>query len=437
MWSPHSWQSCPVQQAVEYKDPAGFDKVLIKLSKQPPLVTVNEIEQLNQLLVEVAEGKRFLLQGGDCAESFAECSEQNISDKFKVILQMSLILLHGCQKPVLRVGRVAGQYAKPRSNTSETQNRLTLPCYRGDLINNAMFCRHGRQADPNRMLEGYHYAAATLNYIRAMMHDGCTHLQNINDWALPTSLKTSSRHQKVISEIDDSLKFMTAFNGLNHAAINNIDHFFSSHEALHLPYETALTRLVNDKWYNLSTHFPWLGIRTANLNSAHIEYIRGIENPVAIKIGPEATPKYIQELVNKLNPNNQIAKLMLITRLGADQVKNNLPDLIKAVQDTNLSVIWSCDPMHGNTKTTSLGLKTRYMDDILKELELAISIHKQHNNYLGGIHLELTGEHVTECIGGQSLLTEQDLSKAFKSLVDPRLNYEQAIELSLELSQWI
>lgn len=435
MWTPNSWKDFPIQQSVKYPDQNIYNSVTKTLACWPPLVTPGEIDKLKRRLTLVAEQKSFILQGGDCAESFQASNTDEITNKFKILLQMSVILIYGLRKPIVRVGRIAGQYAKPRSSDSETQNNITLPSYRGDLINQGEFSEHARQPDPNRMLQGYHHAAMTLNYIRALVNGGFADLHKPHLWDLDfvQHAEHSQDYANIINAISDALSFVQTIDGLNESSLSKIDDLYTSHEALHLPYETALTREVEGQWYNLSTHFPWIGMRTADLNGAHLEYLRGLANPIAIKIGPSVTPALLSELVKTLNPQNELGKLMLITRFGANQIENLLPDLIKATQDSNISVIWSCDPMHGNTRNTSRGGKTRHFDDIVSELTHAINIHQQQDSYLGGVHLELTGENVTECIGGARGLNEEDLERAFKSLVDPRLNYEQSLEVAFQI----
>lgn len=435
MWSPTSWQSLPILQNVEYPDQNQLEKAITDLSNCPPLVTPGEVDNLTAHLAKVSAGKSFLLQGGDCAESFSECHTNNITNKFKIMLQMSVILLYGLRKPIIRVGRIAGQYAKPRSSNIETKGNISLPSYRGDLINQGGFTEKERVPDPLRMLQGYNHAAITLNYLRALVNGGFADLKNPQKWNLDfvKHSEHSREYFSIINSISNALDFINTIGGLTEGKLTKIDDFFTSHEALHLPYESALTRNINGKFYNLSTHFPWIGMRTADLEGAHIEYLSGIENPVGIKIGPQTTTSSIKKLVNKLNPNNKAGKLMLITRFGAKKIEKLLPDLIKAVQDTGKQVIWSSDPMHGNTINTKKGGKTRNFDDICNEASLALELHTRHGSHLGGVHLELTGDDVTECIGGARALDETDLERAFKSLVDPRLNYEQSIEIAFQI----
>ncbi len=432
-WDPTSWQAKPTAQQTIYPDSKAVKKVIAKLSQLPPLVTSFEIEELKTQLGEAALGRRFLLQGGDCAESFADCNAHAITNKLKILLQMSLILLHGLRKPIIRVGRMAGQYAKPRSAESEAQNDVILPSYRGDLINRAPFTENDRIPDPDLMLEGYHYSALTLNYLRALVDSGFANLMHPEYWQLDFVQHSplATEYQTMVNSLRDALNFLKTVAGLQTSNLQRVD-FYTSHEALQLLYEQALTRRTDDgRWYNLSTHFPWVGMRTAQLEGAHIEYIRGIANPVAIKVGPNMTKEWLTNLIETLNPNNEPGRLTLIHRLGANKIQDHLPPLIEMVKATGSTVLWICDPMHGNTQTTKEGIKTRRFDDILQELQHAFAIHQQMGSYLGGVHIELTGDDVTECVGGARGLSEDDLKRAYKSLCDPRLNYEQALEMAM------
>lgn len=433
-WRLTSWQKKSATQQVDYPSIAELEMVVQELSSLPPLVTPLEIASLKTQLAAAAQGKCFLLQGGDCAESFSECNAQVITDKMRILLQMSLILIHGLQKPIVRVGRIAGQYAKPRSSENETQNNLTLPAYRGDLINAVEFSKETRTPDPWRMLQGYQYAALTLNYVRALVSGGFADLYHAEYWELDFAKhsKFAAEYHRIANSLRDSLRFIKTIGNLPEA-LRHVD-FFTSHEALHLFYEQALTREINNNWYNLGTHFPWIGMRTAQPDSAHVEYLRGIQNPIAIKVGPQMTPSHLKQLIELLNPNNESGRLTLITRLGAQHIQKYLPKMIDAVRSAGIQVLWSCDPMHGNT-TTADGYKTRKFDDILSELKQAFNIHRESNSILGGVHFELTGENVTECIGGARGLKEGDLKHAYKTLVDPRLNYEQSLEMAMLIAQ--
>lgn len=431
-WHPALWQKKPYAHQTIYPSATALENTLTQLAELPPLVTPLEIESLKTQLGEAAQGQRFLLQGGDCAESFADCNAMAITNKLKILLQMSLILLHGLRKPVTRVGRMAGQYAKPRSAETETQNNVTLPSYKGDLINRAPFTEADRTPDPLQMIAGYNFSALTLNYIRALVDGGFADLMHPEYWQLDFVKHSplAEEYQAMVNSLRDSLDFFQAIAGLQMANLHRVD-FFTSHEALQLHYEQALTRQVEDKWYNLSTHFPWIGMRTAALDGAHIEYIRGISNPIGVKVGPNMTKSWLTELVETLNPNNEPGRLTLIHRMGAKKIKDFLPDFIETVKSTGITVLWSCDPMHGNTETTQDGIKTRRFDDILSELQQAFAIHHQMNSYLGGVHIELTGENVTECTGGARGLSDEDLKHAYTTLCDPRLNYEQALEMTM------
>lgn len=433
-WDLTSWQSKSVEQQVEYPSKKERDGIIAGLQALPPLVTPLEIEELKQQLAIAASGKAFLLQGGDCAESFADCNTEVILNKLRILLQISLILINGLRKPVIRVGRIAGQYAKPRSSNFETVNGITLPTYRGDLINSSAFEESARQPDPARMLKGYQYSALTLNYIRSLVGGGFANLFHSEYWNLDFAKESIMEHEyhKIVDRIQDALAFMKAIGSVTDA-MKRVD-FYVSHEALHLYYEQGLTRKQHDgKWYNIGTHYPWIGMRTATLDSAHVEYMRGIANPIAIKIGPTMTPQWLTALIEILNPNNEPGRLTLIHRFGAQHIAEKLPPLIAAVKSTGIQVLWSCDPMHGNTTTTNEGYKTRRFDVILSELEQAITIHRLYNSYLGGVHFELTGDEVTECVGGARGLTEENLKEAYRTLVDPRLNYEQSLEMAMRL----
>ena len=433
-WSPTSWRNMPATQQPDYPCAREVEEVVALMSRLPPLVTSWEIEALKAQIAEAAAGRRFLLQGGDCAETFADCESGNIASKLKILLQMSLVLVHGTRKRVIRVGRFAGQYAKPRTEDLETRDGITLPSYRGDLINAAGFTEAQRRPDPQRMLRGYERASLTLNFIRSLIDGGFADLHHPEYWDLGF-VKHSSRaaeYQQIVESIGESLRFMEALAGTSVGEINRVD-FFTSHDALHLPYEQAQTRQVprREGWYNLSTHLPWLGMRTCDPDGAHVEYMRGISNPIAVKIGPGMTTQWLRSLLDVLNPDNEPGRLMLIHRLGAGRISETLPPLIEMVRDSGSTVLWCCDPMHGNTERTDTGIKTRNFDHIVSEVQQAFDIHERLGTYLGGVHFELTGENVTECIGGARGLSEADLSRDYKSQVDPRLNYEQALELAM------
>lgn len=436
LWSPTSWQTHTALQQVVYSSREELELVLREIHHLPPLVTATEVDNLKNQLALAEQGLCFLLQGGDCAESFRDCNEQSITNKIRIMLQMSLILIHGLKKPVVRVGRMAGQYAKPRSSASETVNNTTLPSYRGDLINDAEFTAEARRPDPWRMLQAYQYAGLTLNYVRALTAGGFANLYHPEHWELEFAKNAPHvvEYHDIVKELRAALQFMQTIHSLPES-LRHVD-FYISHEALHLPYEQAVTKQVaRESWYNLGTHFPWIGARTAQPDSAHVEYLRGINNPIAIKVGPQMSPETLMQLLEILNPNCEHGRLTLITRLGATHISEKLPPLLKAVHKAGIPVLWSCDPMHGNTFTTGEGIKTRKFDDILTELKQAFVIHQEHGSHLGGVHFELTGDNVTECVGGARGLAEPDLQVAYKSLVDPRLNYEQALEMALLIAK--
>ena len=435
-WQPESWQARNAGQQPLYADPAAVKRVLAEIRRRPPLVTWGEVDKLRRQLAEAGRGERFVLQGGDCAESFDDCTAEPIANKLKILLQMSLVLVHGLKKRVVRVGRIAGQYAKPRSTDMETRGGVTLPSYRGDIINRAGFSAADRAANPELLLRGYEHAALTLNYVRAMVDGGFADLHHPELWDLDfvRNSPLEAEYRRIVQSIADSLSFMETISGQTLADSGRID-FFTSHEGLHLLYEQAQTVYVAEagRWYNLATHFPWIGMRTADLDGAHLEYFRGIANPIAVKAGPAMTPEHLSALCDVLNPNNELGRLTLIHRFGARRINDKLPALIEVVRKTNKQVLWICDPMHGNTETTASGLKTRRFENILEELESAFALHQQLGSILAGVHFELTGDDVTECTGGARGLTDTDLERAYKSQVDPRLNYEQALEMAMRI----
>jgi 3-deoxy-7-phosphoheptulonate synthase len=437
-WSPTSWQVKPAKQQPIYPDAKALRAILDQLSRLPPLVTSWEIERLKQQLGEAARGERFLLQGGDCSETFAECEPGAITRKLKILLQMSLVLAQGARKRIIRVGRFAGQYAKPRSSDTETRDNQALPCYRGDMVNGPAFSAPDRTPDPNRLLRAYERSALTLNFIRALVDGGFADLHHPEYWDLGFASKSpmAAEYRVLMNSLLDSLRFVETLTAGKLSDIERVD-FYTSHEALVLPYEQALTRQVPRRqgWYNLATHFPWVGDRTRSLEGAHVEYLRGISNPVAVKVGPTMAPDEAVQLAEILNPENEPGRLTFTTRLGAKEVERCLPPLVKAIQHAGRSVLWCCDPMHGNTEATSQGIKTRRFENILKELELTSRLLRNAGAHLGGVHFELTGENVTECLGGASGVTESDLTKEYRTAVDPRLNFEQALEMALLLAR--
>jgi 3-deoxy-7-phosphoheptulonate synthase len=436
-WSPTSWSARPAEQQPTYRDPAQLARVVAELGRLPPVVVSWEVDALKRQIAEAQRGQRFLLQGGDCAETFADCESGQIARKLKILLQMSLVLLHGLKKPVIRVGRFAGQYAKPRSADTETRDGVTLPSYRGDLVNRPGFTVAEREPDPELLLRGYERAALTLNFVRALVDGGFADLHHPEYWDLDFMRHSpwQDQYRQLVASISDSLDFFEAISGSRVHEASRAP-FYASHEALHLLYEQAQTRYLErwGRWYNLSTHLPWIGMRTARLGGAHVEYCRGIANPVGVKVGPSMDDAWVQGLCEILNPQREPGRLVLIHRLGAGQIEARLPPLIECVRATGVPVLWVCDPMHGNTETTRSGTKTRRFENIVAELEAAFRIHRQAGSYLGGVHFELTGEDVTECTGGARGLSDVDLARDYRSQVDPRLNVEQALELAMRIA---
>jgi 3-deoxy-7-phosphoheptulonate synthase len=436
-WSPQSWQGKNAIQQPNYPDPDQVARSLEQLSKLPPIVTSWEIEALKQHIALAQKGGAFILQGGDCAETFDDCTSDNIAQKLKILLQMSVVMLYGLKRPIVRIGRMAGQYAKPRSDDLETRDQTSLPSFRGDLVNHEPFTTADRTPDPDLMLRGYERAALTLNFVRSLIDGGFADLHHPENWDLDWVQRSplAQEYHKITESVSNSLDFFESLSGGPVHTASRVE-FYASHEGLHLPYEQAQTRFLphRQKWYNLTTHFPWIGMRTAQLDGAHAEYFRGITNPIGIKIGPGMTADWLAGLIQLLNPANEPGRLTLIHRFGAANVDQHLPGLIKSVQASGAEVLWMCDPMHGNTEATKEGYKTRRFDSILAELETAFRIHTELGSYLGGVHFELTGENVTECTGGARGLTDADLRRAYRTQVDPRLNYEQAMEIAMRIA---
>ncbi len=439
-WSPASWRSKPAAQQAVYTSEAALAQTVSQLASLPPLVTSWEIESLKSQLAEAAQGKRFLLQGGDCAEQFDDCTAETITNKLKILLQMSLVLVQGSGKPVIRVGRFAGQYAKPRSEDSETRAGTTLPSYRGDLVNRAGFTEAERTPEPQLLLRAYERSALTLNFIRALVKGGFADLHHPEYWDLDFARHSplAGEYHAMARRVAESLQFMENIAGVRAGEMEWVD-FFTSHEGLHLIYEEAQTRQAprREGWYNLCTHFPWIGMRTASPDGAHVEYFRGIANPIGVKIGPGMAPDELARLLDILHPGDEPGRLTLIHRFGHTRIGECLPRLIEAVRSSGKTVVWCCDPMHGNTRYTGGGIKTRHFDDILRELEQAFSIHRACGSSLAGVHFELTGEDVTECLGGARNLSDSDLKRAYRSEIDPRLNYEQSLEMAMLIARML
>jgi len=437
-WSPASWQQRVALQQPRYADRQAMEQALEELARQPALVMAEEVVQLKQALARAQEGKLFLLQGGDCAERFEDCTGAAIHTRLEHMEQMGLLLTHGLRRPIIRVGRLAGQYAKPRSADSECIDGVELPVYRGDIVNGHRFEASAREPDPQRMLQAHARSALTLNLARALMRKGFADLYQPSRWAFDW-LRQSPRadaQERLLGSLREALQLLEALRQEGGGSEPSA-HLHISHEALLLPYEQALTHYVpsHHGWFNLSTHFPWIGVRTADLEGAHVEYLRGIENPIAVKVGPATGRDQLLRLIERLNPDDEPGRLTLITRMGAQAIGNALPALIDAVRREGRRVLWVCDPMHGNTCSLGNGYKTRYFEHILAELEQAAELHAAHGSHLGGVHLEMSGEAVTECLGGAGNLTEADLPRNYRSSVDPRLNREQSLELALRLAQ--
>ena len=441
-WSPLSWKEKLALQQVVYPDRDKVEAAVERLKSFPPLVTSWGIERLRDLLADAAEGKRFVLQGGDCAETLADCKPDLLTAKVKILLKMSLVLTHGMKKPVIRIGRIAGQYAKPRSSDTETRDGVTLPSYRGDLINREEFTPEARRPDPFLMVEGYKHAALTLNFLRSLMETGFADLHHPEYWDLSflsrdhVSQEVRERLQKTTREMADALRFMEAIEETSFHELTRAE-FFCSHEALNLLYESAQTRTVPRRsgYYNLTTHLPWIGDRTRDVNGAHVEFMRGIKNPVGVKLGPSVKSDELKKLIEVLDPDAVKGRLVFITRFGADHIADHLPDLINTVSETGRKVVWLCDPMHGNTVKTESSIKTRNFDNILSELEQCIDIHRELGSVLGGVHFQMTGENVTECVGGASGVCESDLDLNYTSRCDPRLNFEQSLEMAFLIAE--
>ncbi len=439
-WTPDSWRSKPVLQMPQYPDAGALGDVEAQLATFPPLVFAGEARNLKKALARVAKGEAFLLQGGDCAESFAEHGANNIRDFFRVFLQMAVVLTYAGALPVVKAGRIAGQFAKPRSSPTEKVDGKELPSYRGDIINDIAFTAQARTPDPQRQLMAYRQSAATLNLLRAFATGGYANLASVHQWMLGflKDSPQSRRYKELADRISEALNFMRAC-GLDleaHPELRATD-FYTSHEALLLGYEQALTRIdsTTGDWYATSGHMIWIGDRTRQLDHAHVEYFRGIKNPIGLKCGPSLKPDELLKLADVLNPDNEPGRLTLITRFGNEKVGENLPGMIRAIQREGRSVVWSCDPMHGNTITSNTGYKTRPFDRILSEVKSFFSVHAAEGTHAGGVHLEMTGQDVTECLGGARAVTHESLSDRYHTVCDPRLNAEQSIDMAFLIAE--
>ncbi len=441
-WSIDSWRNLPIKQVPSYPDAQALEAVEQELGSYPPLVFAGEARALKEKLGEVAEGNAFLLQGGDCAESFKEFHPNNIRDTFKVMLQMAVVLTFGASCPVVKVGRMAGQFAKPRSSDTETINGVELPSYRGDVVNGIEFTEEARIPDPQRQIRAYNQSAATLNLLRAFAQGGFADLTKIHRWNLSfvDGSPAAERYSKLTTQIDEAVAFMQACGITAESApqLRETD-FYTSHEALLLGYEQALTRQdsLTGEWYDCSSHMLWIGDRTRQADHAHVEFLRGVKNPIGMKCGPTMDEDDLIRLIDILNPKNEAGRLTLIARMGADKVFDNLPRLVKRVKAEGRKVVWSCDPMHGNTIKASTGYKTRPFDSILSEVKNFFDVHKAEGTHAGGVHFEMTGTDVTECIGGAREVTEEALSDRYHTHCDPRLNGGQALELAFLMAEMI
>jgi 3-deoxy-7-phosphoheptulonate synthase len=439
-WSPDSWRTKPILQVPDYPDPAALAAVEARIASYPPLVFAGEARNLKQALASVAAGESFLLQGGDCAESFAEHHPDNIRDFFRVFLQMSVVLTYAAQMPVVKVGRIAGNFAKPRTSPTEKVGDVELMSYRGDNINGIEFTTEARTPDPNRIEMSYRQAAATLNLLRAFAQGGYANLEHVHQWMLGfvKDSPQGHRYQELADHISETVAFMRAcgIDADTTPQLRSTD-FFTSHEALLLGYEQAMTRVdsTSGEWYATSGHMIWIGDRTRQPDHAHVEFCRGVKNPIGLKCGPTSTPDGLLELIDILNPDNEPGRLTLIARFGADKVGRQLPGLIRAVAREGHKVVWSCDPMHGNTIKAASGYKTRPFDLILREVEEFFAIHRAEGTHPGGIHVEMTGKNVTECTGGAHAITDEDLHDRYHTHCDPRLNADQSIELAFLIAE--
>ncbi len=438
-WVKNTWRNKPRIQMPEYTDEAKLNAVEAQLTHYPPLVFAGETLTLKEQLAKASRGEAFLLQGGDCAESFSEFSADNLRDTFKVMLQMAMVLTYGAKVPVVKVGRVAGQFAKPRSAATETVNGVELPSYRGDIINGFDFTSEDRVPDPNRMLQAYTQAAASVNLLRAFSTGGLADVHNVHSWTLGyTEREEARKYREMAQRIQDALDFVSAtgIDATNSAKLSTVD-FFTSHEALLLEYEEALCRKDATTGLEVagSGHMLWIGDRTRQIDGAHVEFARGVANPIGLKCGPTTSEEDLKVLLETLNPENEAGRLTLIARFGAGKVGDHLPRLIKTVEEQGANVVWSCDPMHGNTVKSNSGYKTRPFDSVLQEVQEFFAIHRAEGTVAGGVHFEMTGKDVTECIGGIRAVTDEDLSSRYHTACDPRLNASQSLELAFLVAE--
>jgi 3-deoxy-7-phosphoheptulonate synthase len=442
IWKPNSWKDKPAKHLPNYSNAEKLKIVTDKLSNYPPLVFAGESRNLLKQLGEVSKGKAFLLQGGDCAESFSDFNPNNIRDSFKVILQMAVVLTFGASCPVVKVGRIAGQFAKPRSQDTEILDNIELESYKGDIINGIDFNEKSRTADPQRLIQAYNQSASSLNLLRAFAQGGYANLKQIHQWNLNFADDNiyKKKFEDMASRIDECISFMEAcgINDQNVRQMNETD-FYTSHEALLLPYEEALTRVdsTTGEWYDVSAHMLWVGDRTRQIDGAHIEFVRGIQNPIGLKVGPTTDINELIKIIEIVNPDNIAGRITLICRMGADKISSILPNIIKEIKKTDNKIVWACDPMHGNTIKASSGYKTRPLLNIISEIQQFFMIHRDEGTYPGGIHLEMTGQDVTECIGGIKEITENDLKSRYHTYCDPRLNASQSLELAFLLSDFL
>ncbi|MDX1641151.1 MAG: 3-deoxy-7-phosphoheptulonate synthase class II [Balneolaceae bacterium] len=439
-WHPLSWNEKEIEQLPEYPDTEELQAAFEELKSLPPLITSWEIAALKEKLARVSKGEAFLLQGGDCAETFDACKSPKLVNLLKVILQMSFIMIHEMGTEVVRVGRIAGQYAKPRSKDFEEINGEKVLNYRGDLINSIQPNKEARKPDPRRLLEAYQKSALSLNFLRALSDEGFADLQHPEQWELDFMHNNEfyKEYEHMVTSINNAIKFMETITPHRFNTVHKVD-LYTSHEALNLFYDSAQTRRVPRKqgWWNLSSHMVWLGNRTQQLEGAHVEYLKGIQNPVGIKVGPPFDIDNLLGILDAVNPSHEAGKIVLITRMGYDQVEKYLPSFIRAVKQNGHPVVWSCDPMHGNTYSTGNNVKTRKFEEILNEIRATFDVHRSEASYLGGVHLELTGDNVTECVGGANGLNEEGLSHNYETYCDPRLNYEQSLEMAfLVAKEW-